>query len=104
MWLARVYFKLPAYFWRKQRPPVNEQEANASQARHGCAVTLVGIEPDSRGTTNTADRDMDKIRQRIAALKQKGSEIRPVLSGFAFDPDKPLRIKQPYQQPRGGDY
>jgi len=43
-------------------------------------------------------------RERIAALKQKGSEIRPVLSGFAFDPDKPLRIKQPYQQPRGGDY
>jgi outer membrane protein TolC len=32
--LARVDFKLPAYFWRKQRAGVNEQVFALSEARH----------------------------------------------------------------------
>ena len=42
MWQARVDFKLPAYFWRKQRAAVDEREASASQARHEYAATLRG--------------------------------------------------------------
>jgi outer membrane protein TolC len=34
MYTARVDFKLPAYFWRKQRAGVAEQAANVSAARH----------------------------------------------------------------------
>jgi outer membrane protein TolC len=48
MWQARVDFKLPAYFWRKQRAAVDEQEANASQARHQYAAALAEIEAGIR--------------------------------------------------------
>jgi outer membrane protein TolC len=34
MFQARVDFKLPAYFWRKQRAGVNEQVFALSEARH----------------------------------------------------------------------
>ncbi|HEY1206501.1 MAG: TolC family protein [Bryobacteraceae bacterium] len=34
MYMARVDFKLPAYFWRKQRAGVAEQAASATGARH----------------------------------------------------------------------
>jgi outer membrane protein TolC len=34
MYTARVDFKLPAYFWRKQRAGVAEQSANVSAAKH----------------------------------------------------------------------
>ncbi len=34
MYMARVDFKLPAYFWRKQRAGVAEQSSNVSAARH----------------------------------------------------------------------
>jgi len=34
MYVARVDFKLPAYFWRKQRAEVAEQTANVSAAKH----------------------------------------------------------------------
>ena len=34
MYMARVDFKLPAYFWRKQRAGVAEQASSLSQGRH----------------------------------------------------------------------
>jgi len=34
MFMARVDFKMPGYFWRKQRAGVAEQYASASGARH----------------------------------------------------------------------
>ena len=34
MYMARVDFKLPAYFWRKQRAGIAEQSASVSAARH----------------------------------------------------------------------
>jgi len=55
MWQARVDFKLPAYFWRKQRAAVNEQEASASQARHEYAATLVEIEAGIREQYSEAE-------------------------------------------------
>jgi len=55
MWQARVDFKLPAYFWRKQRAAVNEQESSASQARHEYAATLVEIEAGIRQQYSAAE-------------------------------------------------
>ncbi len=34
MYMARIDFKLPAYFWRKQRAAVTEQAASVAAARH----------------------------------------------------------------------
>jgi len=55
MWKAQVDLKLPAYFWRKQRPAVNEQEASASQARHRYAATLVEVEEQIREQYTAAE-------------------------------------------------
>jgi outer membrane protein, heavy metal efflux system len=55
MFQARVDFKLPAYFWRKQRAAVNEQEASASQARHEYAATLVELEAGIREQYSVAE-------------------------------------------------
>jgi len=55
MWEARVDFKLPAYFWRKQRAEVNEQEAGAAQARHEYAETLVEVEAGIREQYSVAE-------------------------------------------------
>ena len=55
MWEARVDFKLPAYFWRKQRAAVAEQEASASQARHEYAETLVEVEAGIREQYSVAE-------------------------------------------------
>jgi|SRR5208283_212631 len=61
MWQARVDFKLPAYFWRKQRAAVNEQEANASQARHEYAGTLVEIEAGIREQYSAAEASRNLV-------------------------------------------
>ena len=55
MWQARVDFRLPAYFWRKQRPAVAEREAGASQARHAYAETWVEIEAGVREQYSVAE-------------------------------------------------
>jgi outer membrane protein, heavy metal efflux system len=55
MWQARVDFKLPAYFWRRQRAAVTEQEANASQARHQYAATLLETEAGIREQYSVAE-------------------------------------------------
>jgi len=55
MWQARVDFRLPAYFWRKQRAAVNEREAGASQARHAYAETWVEIEAGIRDQYTVAE-------------------------------------------------
>jgi outer membrane protein TolC len=44
MWQFRVDVKVPAYFWRKQRAMVNEQEFAASQARHAYEAGEVELE------------------------------------------------------------
>jgi len=55
MWQARVDFKLPAYFWRKQRAAVTGQEASASQARHEYAAALIDIEAGIRAQYSAAE-------------------------------------------------
>jgi len=44
MWQFRVDFKLPAYFWRKQRAGVNEQEFAAAEARHNYEAVNVDVQ------------------------------------------------------------
>ena len=46
MWQFRVDFKMPAWFWSKQRAAVNEQEFAASEARHNYEST--GVDLDAR--------------------------------------------------------
>jgi hypothetical protein len=46
--------------------------------------------------------EMSIVEQRIAALKQKGAEPRPLNVGFAFDADEPLRLMQSDEKPRDG--
>lgn len=43
MYMARVDFKLPVYFWRKQRAGVAEQTSTAVQARHTYEATDQGL-------------------------------------------------------------
>jgi len=43
MYMARVDFKLPAWFWRKQRAGVAEQASNTVQARHTYEATDQGL-------------------------------------------------------------
>ena len=43
MWQFRVDFKLPAYFWRKQRAAVNEREFSAAEARHDYEAASVEV-------------------------------------------------------------
>lgn len=61
MWQARVDFKLPAYFWRKQRAAVTEQEASAGQARHEYAATLVEVEAEIREQYSAAEASLKLV-------------------------------------------
>ncbi|PWT97540.1 MAG: hypothetical protein C5B51_31260 [Terriglobia bacterium] len=44
MWQFRVDFKIPAYFWRKQRSEVNGQAFAASEARHNYEAAEVSLQ------------------------------------------------------------
>ena len=48
MWQFRVDFKLPVYFWNKQRAGVNEQEFAASESRHTYEATVVDLDAKIR--------------------------------------------------------
>jgi outer membrane protein TolC len=54
MWQFRVDFKLPVYFWNKQRAGVNEQEFAASEARHTYEATAVDLDSRIRREYTTA--------------------------------------------------
>jgi outer membrane protein TolC len=48
MWQFRVDFRLPAWFWTKQRAEVNEQVYTANRARHDYEAADVGIQASIR--------------------------------------------------------
>jgi cobalt-zinc-cadmium efflux system outer membrane protein len=48
MWQFRVDFKVPAYFWRKQRAGVNENEFAVSEARHNYEAAAVSVQAQIR--------------------------------------------------------
>ena len=60
MWQARVDFKVPAYFWRKQRAAVNEQESTAAEARHDYEAADIALEARIR-EEYTAGRNARKL-------------------------------------------
>ena len=68
MWQFRVDFKLPAYYWRKQRSMVNEQEFLVSEARRNyeaAGVTLQAQIRDEYITASTARRLIDLYSKAV---------------------------------------
>jgi cobalt-zinc-cadmium efflux system outer membrane protein len=55
MWQFRVDFKLPAWFWNKQRAAVNQQTFAVSEARHNYEAADVQIEAQIRNQYTVAD-------------------------------------------------
>lgn len=55
MWQFRVDFRIPAYFWRKQRAGVNEQAFAVSEARRNYEAADVGIQAQIREQYTVAD-------------------------------------------------
>ena len=55
MWQARVDFKVPAYFWRKQRPMVAEREFASSEARHTYTSDQTALEARIREEYSVAE-------------------------------------------------
>jgi len=68
MWQFRVDFKVPAYFWRKQRPMVNEQAFLVSGARRNYEAADVSIQARIREeytTASTARRLVDLYSKAV---------------------------------------
>ena len=77
MWQFRVDFKLPAYFWRKQRAEVTEQTFQVSEARHNYEAADVGIEARIRDTYTlavTARKLVDLYRRSVIPEAQLAVE------------------------------
>jgi len=66
MWQFRVDFKVPAWFWGKQRARVNEQFLGASEARHNYEAADVSIQARIR-----ADYSVAETARRLIDLYQK---------------------------------
>lgn len=66
MWQFRLDFKLPAYFWRKQRAGVNEQEFSLSEARRNYEAAEVSIESRIREAYTAAE-----TASKLAGLYEK---------------------------------
>ena len=54
MWQFRVDFKLPAYYWRKQRPAVAEQAFATTEARHQYEAADVSLQARIRSDYTAA--------------------------------------------------
>ncbi len=77
MWQFRVDFKLPVYFWRKQRAAVNEQEFAASEARRNYEAAAVTIQSRIRTdytTAVTARKLVDLYRKSVIPQAQLALE------------------------------
>jgi cobalt-zinc-cadmium efflux system outer membrane protein len=66
VWQAQVSFKLPAWFGRKQRAEVTEQEFSASEARHQYAATDLNLGARIRELYSEAE-----AAYKLAGLYQK---------------------------------
>jgi len=77
MWQFRVDFKLPAYFWRKQRAAVNEQEFAATEARHTYEASNVALQSRIREeytVAETARRLVDLYEKSVIPEAQLALE------------------------------
>ena len=61
MWQGGVDLRLPAYFWRKQRPATAEQEASAGRARQDYAQALVELEAGIREQYSLAEASLKLV-------------------------------------------
>ncbi|HJT86274.1 MAG TPA: TolC family protein [Bryobacteraceae bacterium] len=61
MWQFRVDFKLPAYFWRKQRAGIAEQAFTATEARHAYEAADVSIQARIREDYTVAQTALQLI-------------------------------------------
>ena len=66
MWQFRVDFKLPAYFWGRQRAAVNEREFSVSEARHNYETAEVSLQARVRQDYTAAE-----TARKLAELYQK---------------------------------
>ena len=66
MWQVRVDFKLPAYFWRKQRAEVAQQVYAASGARNAYGATEIALEARVRELYSVAE-----AAYKLAGLYEK---------------------------------
>jgi outer membrane protein TolC len=66
MWQFRVDFKLPAYFWNRQRAAVNEQAFTATEARRNYESTEVSLEARIREQYTVA-----QTARRLVELYEK---------------------------------
>lgn len=77
MWQFRVDFKIPAYFWRKQRAEVDEQAFSVSEARHNYEATDVAIQARIREdytVARTASQLMELYRKSVIPEAQLALE------------------------------
>jgi len=77
MWQFRVDFKVPAYFWRKQRAGVNEQEFALTDARHSYEAADVEIQARIRENytvVDTARRLIDLYQKSVVPEAQLALE------------------------------
>lgn len=68
MWQMRLDLKIPAYFWRKQRAGVNEQQFMVSEARRNYEVTDLSIQArikDDYTAAATARKLMDLYEKAV---------------------------------------
>jgi outer membrane protein TolC len=68
MWQARVDFKVPAFFWRKQHAAITEQQFTASEARHNYEAADVSIEARIR-----EDFTLAETARKLIDLYQKAA-------------------------------
>ena len=97
MWQARVDIQVPAYFWRKQRAAVNEQEFTAAGARHDFEAVDISLEARIREdytTAETARKLIDlyeksvipaanlALESSLASYETSSIDFLPVFSNF----------------------
>jgi len=77
MWQFRMDVKVPAYFWRKQRSAVNQQEFAAGEARHNYEATGVSIQARIREeytVAETARKLIDLYQKSVIPQAQLAQE------------------------------
>jgi outer membrane protein TolC len=83
MYQVRVDFKLPAYFWRKQRPGVAEQAARLGEARHNYEAANQSINfrvKDEYLMAQTSRRLMDLYSKTV--VPQAGLALESSIPGY----------------------
>jgi outer membrane protein TolC len=113
MFQVRVDIQVPAYFWRKQRAAVNEQEFSSAQARHEYEAADVSLEARIREDYTTAEtaRKLIDLYQKsvlpsanlalessLASYETSAIDFLPVFSNFMTVVDYELMYHEEVMQ------